>query len=109
MKHGKHRPGTRGSSKKVGIARFRAEDWPRWLATADDAAEWNSTHAEWLQNAAAMAERLSRAGLEVIWIDLEPESFSEWCRARSISNNAEARSRFAAEQIGNLPAPPKVQ
>jgi hypothetical protein len=93
------------SAKQVGLARFRAEHWPRWIETVDDRATWDETHAQWQQNVQAMAERLHRAGLEVIWVDLEPESFAAWCRERGLRNDAEARSRFAAERIGNLPGP----
>jgi hypothetical protein len=73
------------------------------LETVDDRDNWESDHAEWLQSVTAMAERLRQSGLEVIWVDLEPESFSQWCLARGIANDREARSRFAAEKIGNLP------
>lgn len=49
------------------------------------------------------ADRLARAGLEIVWIDLDPTAFSEWCRAHGHENDAESRNRFAAEQIGNMP------
>jgi hypothetical protein len=69
----------------------------------DDREEWEETHAEWQAESELMAIRLRRAGLEIVWVDLEPDSFAEWCRARGIANNGESRSRFAAEFIGNLP------
>ena len=103
MKPKKRRPGA--SAKQVGLARFRAEHWPRWLETVDDRENWEQTHAQWQQSAVAMAARMQRAGLEVIWVDLEPEVFAHWCRDRGLLNDAEARSRFAAERIGNLPPP----
>jgi hypothetical protein len=86
------------------LARYRAEHWPRWLEIADDPDAWEETHQEWQTNASAMADRLQHAGLEIVWVDLEPDSFAEWCRTRGLPNDSEARSRFAAEQIGNLPA-----
>jgi hypothetical protein len=71
----------------------------------DDAEKMQDSHAAWLRDAMAMAERLRQSGLEVVWVDVEPESFSRWCRGRGILNDSEARSRYAAEQIGNLPSP----
>jgi 3-hydroxyisobutyrate dehydrogenase-like beta-hydroxyacid dehydrogenase len=62
----------------------------------------------WRGNAEAMAERLCRAGLEVVWITLEPEAFAAWCQARGYRNDGEARLRFAAEAVGNMPRPPEA-
>ena len=95
----------RGSAKKVGLPRYRPEHWPHWLETVSDRGEWADTHANWQREAEALADRLRRAGLEVIWIDLEPDEFSRWCKARGYPNDREARSRFAAERIGNIPPP----
>ena len=105
MKPGRHGKPPRGSAQRVGLARYQAEHWPRWLETADDRDHWEKSHRDWQAHAQEMAERLRRAGLEVVWVDLEPDSCAAWCHARGIRNDAEARSRFAAEQIGNLPKP----
>jgi hypothetical protein len=96
-------PRPEGSSKRVGLPRFRPEDWERWIASATDRQRWPATYADWQREAEAMAERLRRAGLEVVWVDLLPEPFTEWCQARGNANDAESRARFAAEQIGNIP------
>ena len=99
----RHRP--RNTATKVALASFRPEDWTKWLETVDDRERWEANHADWLRAATASAKRLEQAGLEVVWVQLEPETFRQWCLARGLRNNAEARSRFAAEQIGNLPSP----
>ncbi|GEM_PF-1812500 len=90
---------------QVGVARYQKEHWPRWLEVADDRDDWEPTFEDWEHHARGMVSRLKQAGLEVVWIDLEPESFAEWCRARGYKNDGEARSRFAAEKIGNIPPP----
>jgi hypothetical protein len=103
-KHKRHGP-PRGSAKQVALPRFRREHWVRWLEIADDRENWKATFEEWQQEVEARAGRLRQAGLEIVWIDLEPESLSEWCRSRSYKNDAESRNRFAAEQVGNIPPP----
>ena len=100
----------RGSSRsksatRVGLARYRKEQWHRWLETVDDPAGWEGTYEAWQQHAEEMAERLRRAGLEVIFVDLDADEFVQWCRSRGYKNDSESRSRYAAEQIGNIPPP----
>ncbi len=91
--------------KQVGVARYTKEHWPRWLEIVDDRDNWEDTFEEWERRAKDMVSRLRLAGLEVVWVDLEPDSFSRWCRSRGYRNDGEARSRFAAEKIGNIPPP----
>ena len=102
----KHRHGPpRGSAKRVALPRLQREHWPRWLEIAQDRESWKASFEEWQDEVEARAERLKRAGLEVVWIDLEPEPFIAWCQSRGYPNDAESRNRFAAEQVGNIPPP----
>ena len=94
-------------AKKVGVARYSKVHWARWLEIVDDRDNWEDRFEEWEAKANEMAARLQQAGLQIIWVDIEPESFSAWCESRGLSNDGEARSRFAAETIGNLPSPEK--
>lgn len=96
-------------ARKVGLLRFQKEHWGRWLELADDRENWESSYEEWHRAAEAMAGRLLRAGLEVIWVDVDPEQFAHWCRQRGYLNDGESRSRYAAEQIGNIPGPLREQ
>ena len=103
----RHRPEGRpcGSAERVALPCFQKEHWPRWLEIADDRESWPATFEEWQRESNDRAERLSRAGLEIVWVDLEPDSFAAWCESRGYENDAEARNRFAAEQVGNIPPP----
>ena len=103
MKTTPHRQRSAVACKKVALPRYRRDQWARWLETVDDREAWKATYEAWRGEAEAMAARLLRAGLEVTWIDLEVEAFSEWCESRGYANDTEARNRFAAEQIGNIP------
>jgi hypothetical protein len=103
MKHKKGPP--RGSAKRVGLPRFRQEQWSRWLELVADGEVWPDTFQQWQAESDAMAERLRRTGLEVVWVDLDAEQFAVWCQSRGYRNDREARNRFAAERIGNIPPP----
>ena len=107
MKKNKRNGPQHGSAKQVALPRFQMEHWPRWLEIVADRASWKATFDEWQQEVEARAGRLRQAGLEIVWIDLEPEPFVAWCQSRGYRNDAEARNRFAAEQVGNIP--PQVQ
>ena len=106
MNENKRRGPPRGSAKRVALPRFQREHWPRWLEIATNRESWEPTFDEWQREVESRAERLRCAGLEVVWIDLEPDSFISWCQSREYANDAESRNRFAAEQIGNIPPQP---
>ena len=106
MKPKPHRRRSPVGSKKVALPRYRREQWVRWLQTVDDRETWQATYEAWACESEALADRLSRAGLEVIWIDLDAEEFQKWCESRGYANDTEARNRYAAEQIGNIPPQP---
>jgi hypothetical protein len=99
---GKAGPGPPKSAKRVALVRFRAADWPRWQATAADPERFAEPFEAWRAGAEAMARRLERAGLEVVWIDLDPDRIAAWCRSRGYANDNEKRFQYAAEQIGNV-------
>ena len=101
-------PDHKHPANKVGLVRYRKEQWTRWLETVDDREKLEKTHEEWQRKAEAMADRLKRAGLQVIWVEVVPDEMARWCAARGYKNNAEARSLFAAESIGNI-IPPQAK
>jgi hypothetical protein len=105
MKRNRPRPRRDQESKKVGLARYRKDQWQRWLDVVDDRQVWEESYERWHGQAEVMAERLRRAGLEIVWVDLDVDELAAWCKSRGYCNDSEARSRYAAEQIGNIPAP----
>ena len=90
------------SSKRVALVRYRSEDWERWRRSVDDPEVFQGPFEEWWEKAEAMARRLEQARLEVVWIEVDPDRMTEWCRARGCRNVNERRMQFAAEQIGNV-------
>jgi hypothetical protein len=91
------------------LVRYRRDQWERWQEVASDAEQWDATYDAWLAAEQARADRLRRAGLDVIWVELDVDEFTRWCQSRSIVNDQEARLRYAAEAIGNLPPPARPQ
>ena len=90
------------SSKRVALVRYRPEDWERWRRSVDDPEVFQGPFEEWREKAEAMARRLEQARLEIVWIEVDPDRMTEWCRARGCLNVNERRMQFAAEQIGNV-------
>ena len=105
MKRNRPRPRRVQEPKKVGLARYRKDQWQRWLDAVDDRQVWEESYDRWHRQAEVMAERLRRAGLEIVWVDLDVDEFTAWCESRGYRNDGESRSRYAAEQIGNIPPP----
>jgi len=94
--------GSPRSSKRVALPQYREDQWNRWLETVDDPQVFEPGFDRWQAGARAMAGRLERGGLEVIWIELDPDRITEWCKSRNYPNVNEKRFQFAAEQIGNV-------
>lgn len=95
----------RRPASKVGLVEFRPADWGRWLEIAVDAHQWEASHDDWRQSAEEMAARMRAAGLEVVFVTLDPEMFLQWCTQHGFECNAETRSRYAAIAVGNIKPP----
>lgn len=101
----RRQPDHKHPAREVGLVRYRPDEWNRWLETVGDRENWEETHAAWQRSAEAMAGRLQRAGLKVIWVDVTPDQMARWCESRGYKNDGEARSLYAAEWIGNIRPP----
>ena len=86
----------------IGIARYRPEQWERFLEVAADRDSLHDTHAEWLASATTQFHRLQGTGVSVQWVDVDVEELLRWCNERQVELDGAARSRFTAEKV--LPA-----
>jgi hypothetical protein len=94
-----HREAEKGLKMKVQILAvpwYRFETFARLRAIFDDADKIHGTYEEWFAYADAFRKREEGRGVRVICVDIEPEEFSQWCRANGIKLDADARHRFAS-------------
>ncbi|HEY8223979.1 MAG TPA: hypothetical protein VIG25_01795 [Pyrinomonadaceae bacterium] len=86
----------------VAIVWYRPEQWKRVRDIAVDADEFEDSYIEWLQSAEEKAKALRATGLRVEKVDLDSEKLILWCNEHGLENNAQARSRYAAERLSEL-------
>jgi hypothetical protein len=85
--------------RAVGIPWYRRGDYGRILRTMSDGHLLPKTHADWLRRAEALEQQIKAQGGIAERVYLDPRGFADWCRARGLDVDAEARMRFATEAV----------
>ncbi len=83
----------------MGIAWYRAEEWPELLAAAADREDLEQTHAEWLQGAQRALVNFAAQGMAAQKIDVRIAELIQWCRQQQRPVDAPARSAYAAFKL----------
>ena len=82
--------------RSVGIAWYEPGDYPRIREAAPDSGLPES-YATWQMSATQVEREVSRSGVAVARIRIEPEAFLAWCRAKGTAPDAAARAAFVRE------------
>jgi hypothetical protein len=85
------------SARAVGIAWYRAQDYGQIRRIMADAADFPATYREWREVSERLENDLRQQGHVVLRAIIDPEIFPEWCKARGLNIDAEARTIFASE------------
>ncbi|OFZ85785.1 MAG: hypothetical protein A2V78_02470 [Betaproteobacteria bacterium RBG_16_64_18] len=83
----------------VGVAWFKREDWPRWLAMD---ANFQPDYQHWLRRMEAVFTRYQAAGVPVVKVTLDPDEFIAWSRATGAGVGTDARAGYAALKARTL-------
>jgi hypothetical protein len=86
--------------RACGIAWYHKEDYKKILEVMEDSHKLPGTFKQWLDSANNGIKRFSSEGRIVEKVYIDPETFPDWCRARSMNVDANARMRFANEFVG---------
>jgi hypothetical protein len=80
----------------TGMVWYRAEDYDAILGIMADGHKLPRTFVEWRMKAEAGEKQRRRLGETVVRAYIDPETFPDWCRARGLNIDAQARMQFAA-------------
>lgn len=80
----------------IGMIWYELENYDAVLRIMADRPKLPRTFHEWRMKAEAEEKRFRRDGKIVVRAFIDPETFPDWCRARGLNIDAEARHRFAA-------------
>lgn len=80
------------------MAWYDEADDPAIRAMMNDRDRLPLTWGEWHQRARKGEQDLIAKGLRVIRVVIQPQPFAAWCALRGLDIDAQARTRFAAEE-----------
>ena len=83
----------------VGAYWINEEDYPAILKLFDDGDKMPPTWKEWLKIAEEMEQGLKAYGHVVMRVNIDPNTFSDWCTAHGTSPGREGRKRFLAAAV----------
>lgn len=81
----------------IGMVWYEREHYDGIRRIMADREKLPATFHEWRMKAETGEKKFRREGKIVVRAFINPETVPDWCRARSLNVNAEARNLFAAE------------
>ena len=79
----------------LGFVWYKPEDYDAIRRIMADGHEFPATFHEWRIKAETGEKKFRREGKVVVRAYIDPESFPDWCRARGLNVDSEARKLFA--------------
>lgn len=76
---------------------YKEEHWETLKAMFIDGDMLPLSYSDWKTRAEAMKTEAEAAGDAVIKVYIDPETFPEWCKAKELPMNSEARAQLAIE------------
>jgi hypothetical protein len=83
----------------VGIAWFRADQWPLLRSLATDAEDLEETHEEWVKIAEKTIEDLAKQDVLARKVDVDVNDLQAWCLAQKQPLDSSARAEYAATHL----------
>lgn len=74
---------------------YRREDYGRFLAVFEDAANFPRSYDDWLKKAEHGDDLQRKSGKRVVRIVFDYDEFIAWCAARKLQINAKARNGYS--------------
>jgi hypothetical protein len=82
---------------------YAREDYAAILAMMEDPHILAPVYDQWLAAAQNNEREAERAGVTVVRVRIEPESFARWCAEQGIARDSRARMRYVADTAGRGP------
>lgn len=70
----------------VGLCWYTSENYAQCLDVFDDREEMHDNYTDWLAAALAAEEEMTKHGVRVIRVPIDPKAFVEWCRENGIES-----------------------
>jgi hypothetical protein len=83
----------------IAVAIYLPEQYPRLLATAEDASDLEPTWQEWHQNLLETKQQMAALGMHLIDMVVDLDALEKYCQERGLKNTSNTRSQYAAHLL----------
>ncbi len=85
------------TNRIVGVPWYAKEHYPQIRAIMEDAHTLAPTYETWVMAAENNEAEARRAGVEVVRVPIDPDTFTRWCADREVPCTRTARVEFVNE------------
>lgn len=83
----------------LGLAWYRAEQWPRLLEVSSDREELEETHDEWMSGAKKTLRNFLIEGVNAIKVDVDVDDLIRGCKERGFEIDGSSRATYVAQKV----------
>jgi hypothetical protein len=86
-------------SLPIAVAVYLPEQYPRLLATAEDASDLEATWQEWYQVLQETRQKMAVLGMHLIDVTVDVDALDAYCQQRGRANTSSTRAEYAAHVL----------
>jgi hypothetical protein len=86
-------------SMPIAVAVYLPEQYPRLLATAEDASDLEATWQEWHQGLQETRQKMVALGMHLIDVTVDLNELDAYCQQRGLANTGSTRAEYAAHVL----------
>ena len=86
----------------MAVAVYLPEQYPRLLATAEDASDLEATWQEWHQVLQETRQKMATLGMHLIDVMVDLDALEQYCQEQGLKNTSSTRAQYAAYLLSEL-------
>ncbi len=93
------RRGLSTSHMPMAVAVYVPEQYPRLLATAEDASDLEPTWQEWHQVLQETRQKMAALDLHLVEVIIDLDALEQYCQQQGLKNTSSTRAQYAAHVL----------
>ena len=87
------------SHMPMAVAVYLPEQYPRLLATAEDASDLEATWQEWHQVLQETKQKMAALGMHLVDMTVDLDALEQYCQEQGLKNTSGTRAQYAAHLL----------
>ena len=83
----------------MAVAVYLPEQYPKLLATAEDASDLEATWQEWHQVLQETRQKMAALGMHLIEVIVDLDALEQYCQEQGLKNTSGTRAQYAAHLL----------